>query len=477
MEKIIELTDDDIKKLFYDNPIIETPFVKSAKVIFADYIASGRVSPYIEEWLIKNIYPYYANTHSNASCGIMMKNEINKTKQQIRQLYNLRPSHQIIFTGNGTTGAINHLTNLIDYKKYTKINIYVSVYEHYSNYLPWAEIVKTNKNCSIEYIPINDNDDVDIEWINNKLNQLNSTCDCFNIFSITGCSNVTGIITPIKEISNIINKYNNGKNNNMLFVDYACSAPYKRIDASYIDAFFISPHKFIGGHSTPGILVADSKLFMNSKPYAPGGGCVKKANCSIIQYEEDLEKKESGGTPNIIGIIKLQKVFDLFEQYEDVISHNEKIITSYIHNELTKIANKYKNIKFIFPNKSTDHRLPIIALAIDDMHYNYIVVLLNDFFGIQTRGGISCCGIFGDLIKKKYNIDGWCRISFHWTMKPTEINYILYAVKFVAKYGNLFKNYYKYDKSKNLFTYSHSRTYNIDPTKMEYKINQKLKIT
>lgn len=111
-------------------------------------------------------------------------------------------------------------------------------------------------------------------------------------------------------------------------------------------------------------------------------------------------------------------------------------------------------MKIIFLNKCLDHRLPIVALSIDQLHYNFIVTLFNDLFGIQTRGGISCCGVFGELIKNKYNIDGWCRISFHWIMKVSEIEQIFKALEFISKYGSLFYKLYKYDRDQNLFFYN-----------------------
>jgi selenocysteine lyase/cysteine desulfurase len=460
-------------KLVYHEPTIKTPFHNKIKIVFADYTASGRPCPLIEKYMETDIMPYYSNTHSNAYCGILMKNKVKETREYLKKILNIKKTQKIIFTGNGATGAINHLVYSIDFTKFKQVNILVSIYEHYSNYIPWVEASKVYTNITVHIIPLDQEDDIDIKWLDSKLGELNKTQDILNIVSITGCSNVTGIITPIDKFSKIINKYNSNIKNNYFFVDFACSAPYKKIDGNIIDAFFISPHKFIGGVSTPGILVADKTLFMKDKPYAPGGGCVKKATCNTLQYEEDLEKKESGGTPDIYGIIKLKKVFELKEMYTDIIENNEKIIVKYIYKKLTDMTNKYNNLQVIFLNKCLNHRLPIISISINGLHYNYIVVLLNDLFGIQTRGGVSCCGVFGELINKKYGINGWCRISFHWIMKEEEIENILKAIEFITKYGKLFSNLYVYDKKTNIYTYNSNKVYDFNMNTLETLLESK----
>lgn len=406
------------------------------KFIYADYTGTGQPSPLIDNYLNTNVYPYYANTHSNSLWSTIMTNQIKNSREYIRKKMNLRDDQKIIFTGNGTTGAINHLVNSLNYVKYNNINIIISLYEHHSNYLPWIEKSKLYSNMKIYIIPLKDGI-IDYEWYTDLLTKLNP--NDLNITSITGCSNVSGIITDIKNIRNIINRILGP--NGLLFVDYACLAPYKYIDASLSNACFISPHKFIGGITTPGLLIADEKLFMNKCPYAPGGGCVKQADDTEIIYEDNIETKESGGTPNIIGIIRIKLVLMIKDIYFDVIQTNEKFITYYVHDKLKNLVSRIPNLTVLYLNKHLHHRLPIVCISISGCHYNAIVKILSNLFGIQTRGGISCCGIFARHIKKTMNIDGWCRISFHWLMTFDEINYILNAIENIAFNHKNLENY------------------------------------
>jgi selenocysteine lyase/cysteine desulfurase len=234
------------------------------------------------------------------------------------------------------------------------------------------------------------------------------------------------------------------------FSDYACSAPYVIIDGSIYDAFFFSPHKFIGGISTPGLLVAKSCLFNKSKPYCTGGGCVKKGSSTIIEYDKNIEKKESAGTPNIIGIIKIKKILELKEKFQSLITHNEELIYKLIKLKIEEYKNRFPNFKSILYNDNEKH-LPILSFSIDGLHYNFIVGLFNDKFGIQTRGGIGCCGLLAEHIENQYNIKGWCRISFHWLMDSNTITYIFEALEYIISNGHKFLKYYNYNEEQNLY--------------------------
>jgi len=419
-----------INKLFFKPPYITTPYHDKIKLLMADATATGRPSPIVEEYIINEILPYYANSHSNAFCATLMSNKIAEVRKYIRKTYNLNDDHMILFSGNGATGAINHLIHSIDFSKYGKINIIITIFEHYSNHLPWMKISRKHKNMNIWYLPINENFEIDLKLLNSFLSN-NSSVDILNIVSVTGCSNVTGIKTNLKEVKKILNKYSN----NYLFVDGACLAPHEVIDGSLFDALFISGHKFIGGNGTTGILIAKSKLFTKKHPFIPGGGTVEFANSDEIQYYNDLEEKESGGTPNIIGIIKLKKAMETTYAFKDVIKKNDVWITNYVNSFLYKLMKNNTNFDFIFPNVALDHRVPIFCIIISDLSHNDVVLLLNDMFGIQTRGGLSCCGMFADFLRKqmKKTFEGWCRITFSWYMTKKEIDYILNSIKFLVE--------------------------------------------
>ena len=408
------------------------------KYIYADYIGTGQPVPIVENYILTNILPFYANVHSNSKGSLMMTQCIDETKDYIRKVMNMSPDQKLIFTGNGATGAINHIVNSINYNKFIQVNIIISNYEHYSNHIPWVEKSKIYSNIKLFFIPVTKEGIIDYNFLNTLCNKLSKNSNILNIISVTACSNVTGIITDINKIKKIIASTNP---NIKLFLDYATLSPYKKINAQLSDAIFISPHKLLGGAQTPGILIANKNLFMNDCPFIPGGGCVKNLNNNEIVYEEDIEIKETAGTPNIIGVIRIKLALLLKESFINTIEHNEKFITKYIHNRFKDLLSRHSNLHVIFLNKQIENRLPIICIYIDDCHHNTIVKILNNHFGIQTRGGIACCGLFAKFMKQHYNITGWCRITFYWLMNIEEIEYIINAVAYISQYHTHLNKY------------------------------------
>lgn len=468
-----DLSDLTLNKLMYKSGSIRTPLIKQTKITYADFIASGLPSPYVEKHLESEIYPFYSNTHSNAHNGILMKNQIALTKLYLRQQFNVSEDYKIIFPGNGCTGAINHLTNCIDYSVYEKVCIFISLYEHYSNHLPWQELANSNSHISIHIIPFdnvnyqNPNTGlIDLKWLDNSIRQIytianqitsdqisnqTKTKKTLLICSITACSNITGIIMPLQEIRTILNKYEStSKYHSYFFSDFACSAPYVQINGQLFDAFYFSPHKFIGGPSAPGVLIGKSCLFTKSKPQCSGGGCVSKASSKQITYESDIERRESAGTPNILGIFRLRYIIKLKAKFFDIIQSNEHKLAELIKSKITFYESTYNNFRSILYADHVEH-LPILSFSLTNLHYNFIVVLFNDLFGIQTRGGIGCCGLLAEYVEITHNIKGWCRISFHWTMTVKTIDNIFQALEFIIQNGHKYLEYYDYDTTTNLF--------------------------
>lgn len=466
-------------QLLFPIGTINTPFHIDSKIklVHADMTATGLPSPLVEKYIYENVYPYYGNTHTGTFCGNLMKKMIDDTRKYIRQIYNLDDQKVIIFTGNGTTGAINHLVNSIAFDQYHQINIIISSYEHHSNYLPWVEISHRFSNIKIHTIPFSDKLFIDYQWLEDKLSELNRLDCSLNIISITGCSNVSGFMTDINSLVKLKNQFNQTIRKNYLFLDLASLAPYRIIDLSQIDASFISGHKFIGGVGTPGVLICNQELFTKDSPYAPGGGCVIRANQEIIEYEKNLEKRESGGTPNIIGIIKFHQVLKLLVERQLFIERQELAINQLVKSEIKLIESTYSNFHSLFMNKydvGVSKSLPILTFYIDGLHYDLVSLMLNDLFGIQSRSGISCCGLLSKIIKGKFQINGWCRITFHWTMSMDDVMFIIKSLKILVKYGLTISKLYRYNLDSQCHEYIGTKKYNLNLSKILNVLDQQL---
>ncbi len=450
------------------------------KVIYADWTASGRLYRPIEEKLLNEIGPYVANTHTEtAITGSAMTLAYHDARNIIKKHVNASKEDVLITVGTGMTGAINKFQRILglkvneNLKDYTEIPeekrpiIFVSHMEHHSNQTSWLETI-----ARVEVIPSNSQG---LPCLENLEKLIEKHRDCpIKIAAVTGCSNVTGIRTNYHQVAKIMHQ-----NNGLCFVDFACSAPYTNIDMhpenedEYLDAITFSPHKFLGGPGSSGVLIFNKKLYKNLVPDNPGGGTVSYTNpWGDHDYIDDIETREDGGTPGFLQAIKIALSIQLKEQMGvQNILDREHELNDIIFSKLSKID----NVQILAPKHT--HRLGVFSFYIDDAHYNLIVKLLNDRFGVQTRGGCSCAGTYGHYL---LNVDeptsksiekkildgclierpGWIRMSIHPTMTNEEIHFICDSIKEVANNFQEWGKDYEYNAIKNEFI--HKGNYNIE---------------
>ncbi|XCF07784.1 aminotransferase class V-fold PLP-dependent enzyme [Tamlana crocina] len=451
----------------------ESPYGRK-KIIYADWTASGRLYRPIEEKLLNEIGPFVANTHTETSItGSAMTLAYHDARNIIKNHVNASKDDVLITVGTGMTGAINKFQRILgiklneNLKDHTEVPeekrpiIFVSHMEHHSNQTSWLETI-----ARVKVIPSNDEGLPCLKNLGILLDEYSEIP--IKIAAITACSNVTGIQTNYHEVAKIMHQ-----NNGLCFVDFACSAPYVNINMhpqdedEYLDAVTFSPHKFLGGPGTSGVLVFNKKLYKNLVPDNPGGGTVNYTNpWGDHDYIDDIETREDGGTPGFLQAIKIALSIQLKEVMgvENIIAREHEI-NALVFEKLSKID----NLKLLAPNHK--ERLGIFSFFIDDVHFNLIVKLLNDRFGIQTRGGCSCAGTYGhyllhvDQTKSKaieqkilegclIERPGWVRMSVHPTMTNAEIEFICNAVEQVAKNYITWGGDYTYNAVKNEYIHN-----------------------
>ncbi len=454
----------------------ESPYGRQ-KVIYADWTASGRLYRPIEEKMLNKIGPYVANTHTETSTtGAVMTLAYHNARNIIKKHVNASDEDILITVGTGMTGAINKFQRILgikvneNLKDHTEIPeekrpiIFVSHMEHHSNQTSWLETI-----ARVKVIPSNTEGLPCLKTLKNLLEQYKNTP--IKISAITGCSNVTGIRTNYHEVAKVMHQ-----NNGLCFVDFACSAPYVDInmhpenEEEYLDAITFSPHKFLGGPGSSGVLIFNKKLYKNLVPDNPGGGTVSYTNpWGDHDYIDDIETREDGGTPGFLQAIKIALSIQLKEKMgvQNILEREHELI-DIVFEKLSKI----KNLKILAPEHKD--RLGIFSFYLDDVHYNLIVKLLNDRFGVQTRGGCSCAGTYGHYLLNvdqatSKNIEqkilegclidrpGWIRMSVHPTMTNDEINFICDAIKQVSKNYKIWGKDYEYNAVKNEFVHKSNK--------------------
>ena len=459
-----------------DKHSITTPFGEKP-LVYADYTASGRALSFIEDYIRDEVLPYYANTHTETSfTGAQTTALREQARQQIRSAVNGTEEDQIIFCGPGATAAINRLIDILNirlpwdlsqrYKLEEHIPaderpvVFLGPYEHHSNELPWRESI-----ADVVSVPLTEEGQIDTEFLRQHLDAYVSRPLLIGSFS--AASNVTGIKSDVLAVTRILKEYGA-----LAFWDYAAASPYVGTDMNGeapLDAIFVSPHKFIGGPGTPGVLIAKKSILTNSVPAIVGGGTVLYVTPAGHRYIDDHEHREEGGTPAIVESIRAGLVFKL--QQEVGTQEIERREHDFVQRALSKFS-ALPNIEIMGGVEAP--RLSIMSLRIKhgdrDLHYNFIVSLLNDLFGIQVRGGCSCAGPYGhnllgidmehsNAIEKEITKGatvlrpGWVRLNFNYFIDEKEFQYLLRAVELVAEYGWRMLPFYHFDAVSGAWNY------------------------
>mgnify|MGYP001058440368 CR=1 FL=1 len=427
---------------------ISTPY-GVMPLVYADYTASGRSLDFVEDYLRQIVMPMYANTHSEASLtGAMTNAYRERARAAIKQAINGGAEDCVVFCGAGATAAVNRLIDVLGWREAQWLHtdarpiVFVGPYEHHSNELPWREAA-----VDVERIPLDSDGTPCLAALQTALERHKDRQ--IKLGSFSAASNVTGVRTDVAAVTRLLKSHGA-----LACWDYAAAGPYVGIDMNAdapIDAVFISPHKFVGGPGTPGILVAKRHLFTQSKPAIVGGGTVAWVSPDDHVYVNDIERREEGGTPPILETVRAGLVFELQQQFGT--DNIEAIERDRIQRALVRLGEE-PNIDILGP---TDvDRLSIVSMRFRHgdgfLHYGFVVTLLNDLFGIQARGGCSCAGPYGHTllgIDAKQSValsaavgdgwsslrPGWVRLNFNWFIDDEEFEYLLEALVMVARDG------------------------------------------
>ncbi len=434
-------------------------------ILYADWTASGRLYQPIEDFMVKRIGPLVANTHTEASfTGCAMTNLYHEAQQTIKKHINANEEDVLICAGAGMTSVVNKFQRIlglripekwspqIELDDIDKPVVFITHMEHHSNQTTWEE-------CAVTVVRIPE----DADGMPNaaKLDELLKEYQDrpLRIGSFTACSNVTGIKTDYAQLAKVMHQ-----NLGYCFIDFAASAPYVDIDMHpddplyRLDAVMFSPHKFLGGPGSSGVLAFNKNLYNNKIPDHPGGGTVTWTNpWGKHHFFEDIEIREDGGTPGFLQTIRTALSIKLKEKMgTDNIKRREKELVELFCSELSQIP----SLEIL--HKQQNNRLCVISLYVLDIHFNLIVRLLSDRFGIQTRGGCSCAGTYGHILlgvdeKTSQEITcqidegdltrkpGWVRVSMHPTSTDAEAKFIANAIKQIIENIKKWEKDYQFD--------------------------------
>ncbi|MGA2762312.1 MAG: aminotransferase class V-fold PLP-dependent enzyme [Spirochaetia bacterium] len=464
---------------------LATPFGQR-RLTYADHTASGRGVTFIEDSVLE-VLETYGNTHTeDDATGTITSEQLRLAEQTIKGLVNAGPRHRIITVGSGTTGAVHQLQQILGiyvppagkdlfrtllrqrfsageaeelelWMSGKRPVVFVGPFEHHSNEVSWRECF-----AEVVEIELTGSGLLDLDDLAGKL-QRPGYSGRRKIGAFSAASNVTGVKTPVYEVARILHAHQA-----LALFDFAAAAPYERIDMnrdkdSFFDAVYFSPHKFLGGPGSCGILIIHDGIYRSDLPPTVGaGGTVEFVNFAGQAYIPDIEAREKAGTPGILQTLRAALAMELKEKLgPERIAAREEALARSAHGMLSGIP----GIE-LMGNAATDQRLPIFSFTIrvgsSYLHPRFVTVLLNDLFGIQSRAGCSCAAPYGHRLLHidqptsrrlertimRGNIGlkpGWTRVNFHFLHTDAEAEFICAAIRFVAEHGTDFLPLYTFD--------------------------------
>ncbi len=468
--------------------VVETP-VGERPLVYADFTASGRQLAFVEDYL-RSLAPLYANSHTEDSLtGRTATRLLHDAEHAIKRAVGAGPSGRVVCCGAGSTGAIHKLQEILGVAippatlrdlgarltgalgedaagplmaslRETGPVVFVGPYEHHSNEVTWREGL-----CTVVEVGLDARGQICLDELERHLSD--PQWDGRTLYgSFSAGSNVTGVLAPVREIARVLHRHGA-----LAFFDYAAAGPYVEIDmtpagdqGAWLDAVFLSPHKFLGGPGSSGVLVFDAALYPDGlAPTVGGGGTVAYVNATHHDYVDDVEARETAGTPGLYQALRAAIALDVKRAVGVAAIHDRE------RGHLARVLERWggdDRVEILGPGADVD-RLPIVSFNVRDgqggvLHPRFVTVLLCDLFGIQSRAGCSCAGPYGHRLldigtdlSARYRqclVDGihglkpgWARVGFHYTHDDDEVEYLIRAVELVAEHGARFLALYDFD--------------------------------
>ncbi len=361
----------DVARIRADFPILSRT-IYDKPLVFLDSAASAQKPRAVIDVLSRTYENEYANIHRGVYyLSQKTTDAFEAARETARRLLNAREAREIVFVRGGTE-AINLVA-----QSWGPANlkagdeVVLTELEHHSNIIPW-QLLRDRTGIVIRAIPVDETGALDMDAYAKILNSRT------RLVAVTHCSNVTGTVPPIKEITRMAHAQGA-----LVLVDGCQSAPRLTVDVQDLDCDFyvVTGHKLYGPSGT-GFLYGKGELLDAMLPYQGGGGMIRRVSFEKTEYAEVPHRFEAG-TPNIAGTIGLAAAMDyVMDLGLDAIERHEAKVLDYAHKRLSEI----NSVRIVGTAKD---KASILSFNIGEVHPHDVGTIL-DREGVAVRVGHHC---------------------------------------------------------------------------------------
>ena len=430
-----------------EGAVFDGPFGPQ-KLLYADYVASGRALRQVEGFVMERVLPFYANSHTEASyCGGMMTRMRREARAIIARACGADEGFATVFAGSGATAGLNRLVHLLGVSEAAERGenplVLIGPYEHHSNILPWRE-----SGAEVVEIAEAAGGGPDMAALEAALV---GAQERRVVGTFSAASNVTGIVTDADAVTRLLKRYGA-----LAVWDYAGGGPYLPIDMragsdAEKDAIVVSAHKFAGGPGASGVMIVRKAAVCSRRMFQPGGGTVKFVSPTAHDYSSDITTREEAGTPNVVGDIRAALVFLVKSAMGQA-----RMEARHAALRARALGVWRGNPNIVLMGNMEAQALPIFSFRVRDaarggfLHHQLFTRLLSDVYGIQARGGCACAGPYAhrllgieaaesDAIRaailrgEEMEKPGWTRLNLSALMEDAKADRVIAAVDALAR--------------------------------------------
>ena len=384
----------DVAAIKADFPLLART-VAGGPIVYLDSAASSQ-KPRV---VIDAMTTYYETINANVHRGVYeiaeaATNAVEDARLRVGRFIGApRPATEVLFSKNATESL-----NLVA-RSWGAANlgpgdaVLLTQLEHHANIVPWFQL-QAEKGFEIRWIPLTPDAKLD-------LTDLDRLLDGVKLLSLTAMSNVTGTLTPVRELADKAHAAGA-----LVCLDACQYVPHLATNVVDLGVDFaaFSGHKMLGPTGI-GVLWGREALLDAMPPFLGGGGMI--LNVTLDGFvPADLPAKFEAGTPPIAEIVGLHAAVDYLDGLGmEAVREHEVSLTAYA---LRTLHERLGDQLTIHGPSEPAERGGVLSMALDGIHPHDLSQVL-DQHAVCVRPGHHCA----KPLMKVLGVGATARASFY----------------------------------------------------------------